>query len=257
MSFILPSPAFPSTSDSDLPEFPASEPSRSPSDGLGRVAFFGRTLADYEDFFGLSIADLRADRVLDVGGGTASFTAEFVAAGGEAVAVDPVYRLRLPAVRVRARQDFEANRKLLRNHPGRFTLAGVDEVEALLARRQVAQDRFLADFVAGCAAGRYRGDALPRLGFADKSFDRVFCGHFLFLYGEYFSFSFHLAAIREMLRLARREVRIYPLQTMRNEAYADLDRILDELPGTVAVRRQPVRSGVLREARECLVLSHF
>lgn len=226
-----------------------------PDDGLGRIAFFGRTLADYETFLDFKAETLLGERILDVAAGTSSFTAEFTVLGGDAVAVDPVYRLRLPGVRERAMHDFRASTRLLAEHPERFALNGLEDLEGLLARRRQSRDRFLADFVPGSAAGRYRGDALPSLEFPDQSFDRVFCGHFLFLYAEYFSFDFHLAALREMLRVARREVRIYPLSTMRDRPYERLGALLEALGPGVAVRRQSLTSSVLKSARECLILS--
>ena len=69
---------------------------------------------------------------------------------------------------------------------------------------------FLADFDAGRAAARYLTDALPGLSFADGQFDLALCSHLLFLYSEQLSLECHLAAIRELCRVAR-EVRICPL----------------------------------------------
>ena len=46
-----------------------------------------------------------------------------------------------------------------------------------------------------------------------------------------FDYGFHLAAIRELLRVtsAGGELRIYPLVSLRYERYAGLDRLVDEL----------------------------
>ncbi len=71
-------------------------------------------------------------------------------------------------------------------------------------------DRFLVDFPSGLAADRYRTDALPHLAFGDNRFDFALCSHFHFLYSDQLPADFHVAAIREMCRVAR-EARVFPL----------------------------------------------
>jgi hypothetical protein len=73
--------------------------------------------------------------------------------------------------------------------------------------------RFLADFDGGRRDGRYVVASLPNLPFADASFDLALCSHLLFLYSDHLSLEFHIASIREMLRVAV-EVRIFPLLTL-------------------------------------------
>jgi ubiquinone/menaquinone biosynthesis C-methylase UbiE len=76
-----------------------------------------------------------------------------------------------------------------------------------------AMQRFLASYEQGKTRGRYIAGELPDLPFADQTFDLALSSHFLFLYTDYMTFAFHVAAIREMLRVAR-EVRIFPLLDM-------------------------------------------
>jgi hypothetical protein len=51
---------------------------------------------------------------------------------------------------------------------------------------------------------------LPSLPFADGAFDLALCSHFLFLYSRQHDATFHVAAMRELCRVAR-EVRVFPL----------------------------------------------
>src|SRR5207245_7356754 len=76
--------------------------------------------------------------------------------------------------------------------------------------RLAAMRRFLADFRAGKAAGRYVTASLPHVPFADGQFDLALVSHLLFLYSEQLDLGFHRAAVEELLRVAR-EVRIFPL----------------------------------------------
>ena len=69
---------------------------------------------------------------------------------------------------------------------------------------------FLADYDQGRRQGRYVEAELPTLPFADAAFDLALCSHFLFLYTDQLSESFHVRAIMEMCRVAT-EVRVFPL----------------------------------------------
>jgi hypothetical protein len=69
------------------------------------------------------------------------------------------------------------------------------------------------------------------LGCGDGSasfFDLALSSHFLFLYSEHLDYEFHLKSILEMLRVAR-EVRIFPLLTLKNERSPYVERIMEEL----------------------------
>ena len=54
------------------------------------VSFFGRSLAEYVQFFALDLPALKGRDVLDVAAGPASFTAEACARKIDAVAADPL-----------------------------------------------------------------------------------------------------------------------------------------------------------------------
>ena len=70
--------------------------------------------------------------------------------------------------------------------------------------------RFLEDYPAGLAEGRYLKAELPHLPFGDRCFDLALCSHFLFLYSRQLSQEFHRQALCELARVAG-EVRVFPL----------------------------------------------
>jgi hypothetical protein len=91
--------------------------------------------------------------------------------------------------------------------------------------RMAAMRAFLADFDAGKAERRYLNESLPSLPFSDGSFDLALSSHLLFLYSAALSLEFHLAAIREMLRVAK-EARIYPLTQMGGGLSAHVEPVI-------------------------------
>jgi SAM-dependent methyltransferase len=78
-----------------------------------------------------------------------------------------------------------------------------------LNRRTTAAHQFGQDLHANPST--YVAGALPRLPFRDGSFDLVLSSHLLFMYADRLDQDFHVAAACEMARVARREVRLFPL----------------------------------------------
>src|SRR5476649_2487675 len=112
---------------------------------LPSVSFFGRTLAEYSQFFALEVASLRGRAVLDVAAGPSSFTAEACRHGIDAVAVDPRYGDPPDVLAAQVQRDYghmfaqmRAKPQLLRFHP--FPSLAAAETD-----RRTAAQRFLAD----------------------------------------------------------------------------------------------------------------
>jgi hypothetical protein len=193
------------------------------------VSFFGRTLAEYAQFFSLTIATLRGRAVLDVAGGPASFTAEACRHGVEAVAVDPLYGCSSDALRAHVQLDYERMFAQLREKPHLLRFRSFPSIDAAESDRRIAAQRFLSDYAAHFVHGRYVGGTLPKLPFLDGAFDLVLCAHLLFIYARKFDFDWHLAACRELARVSTEEVRIHPVCGPGGRRYPELPRLRAEL----------------------------
>jgi SAM-dependent methyltransferase len=176
---------------------------------IDHVVPWGRSLEEYRAMFSLSECDL-ASRVLGCGDGPASFNAELSARGGSVVSVDPLYRFSASAIEGRVQQTFPTVMAQTSANRDDFVWTHVRSLDELGRRRMGALRAFLADFETGRRSGRYVDAALPELPFADDAFELALSSHFLFLYSVQFDLDFHLAALREMLRVAN-EVRVFPL----------------------------------------------
>ncbi len=198
---------------------------------LPSVSFFGRTFAEYAQFFDFNAESLHGLSVLDVAAGPSSFTAEASRRGIDATAVDPLYGLRPDALRQQVEIDYRAMFAQLRAKPGLVRLRSFSSIDAAEESRRAAAARFLTDYEAHFVHGRYVGGALPTLPFLDGQFDLVLCAHLLFVYAARFDFEFHVAACRELVRVSRREVRIHPLIGVGGKPYPELARLLRTLRG--------------------------
>jgi len=179
---------------------------------LNEVIPWGRSFDEYRRMFALSDVDL-AGGILGCGDGPASFNAEATAKGHTVVSCDPLYAFAPAEIERRIEDCYEDVISQVRKNPDGFVWDYFHDPDHLGQCRLAAMRRFLADFEAGKAEGRYVTASLPHLPFEDGEFDLALISHLLFLYSEQLDFGFHQAAIGELLRVAKR-VCIFPLLTL-------------------------------------------
>ena len=199
-----------------------------------------RSFAEYEAMFDLDEQVLDG-RVLDCCAGASSFVAEHVARGGDGLAVDPAYAWNGAALASAARNGLGGGTQIIDQHPDTFVWDWYGTVGRREAMRREAAGAFLVDV--GHNPGRYVAAALPQLPLAGQSVDVALCSHLLFTWSEQLGHQWHLAALREMLRVVRREIRVYPLVVQGTGAKVPfLDQVLGQLQGDghdVELRRVP------------------
>ncbi len=193
------------------------------------VAFFGRTLAEYAQFFALDLNALKGLSVLDVAAGPSSFTAEACRRGADAVAVDPLYGGTPTALAAHVQIDYRRMLAQMRAKPQLLRFKSFGSIDEAETNRRSAAERFLADYEQQFVHNRYIGASLPQLPFLDGAFDLVLCAHLLFVYAQRFDFTFHLEACRELVRVSRDEVRIHPVVGLGGKLYVELDRLRSAL----------------------------
>ena len=199
-----------------------------------------RSFAEYEAMFDLDEQALDG-RVLDCCAGASSFVAEHVARGGDGLAIDPVYASSGTDLASAISNGLGAGTQIIDQHPDAFEWGWYGTVERREAIRREAAAAFLVDV--GHNPGRYLAAALPQLPLADQSVDLALCSHLLFTWSEHLGHQWHLAALREMLRVVRRETRVFPLVVQGTGAQVPfLADLLGQLRGEghhVEVHRVP------------------
>ena len=223
-------------------------------DNVGDYLISSRSFAEYEAMFMLTEGDLQG-RLLDCPGGASSFTAHASALGALVTAVDPVYAMPMPALQ-----------ELVRGESDRgsvHTAAGVDryrwdfygDLEGHREMRKQSAAIFAREIEEH--PERYVAGSLPGLPFEDRQFDLVLSSHFLFTYADRLDQEFHDAALIELHRISRGEVRVFPLLDQAGRRSSDMiSAVLDRLT------RQGIEATVLevpyefqRGGNEMLVMS--
>lgn len=196
---------------------------------LDHIVPFGRSLREYELIFNLTAGDYR-QRLLDCGGGPSSFNAELSTRGGSVLSFDPLYACSGTRIKRRFDDTVDDVIEQVDRSPESWVWTYHKNSADLRRNRASALEIFLGDYEAGLQAGRYVCASLPALPFTNDCFGLALCSHLLFLYSDLLSFDFHLASIREIMRVSR-ELRIFPLLALNGmpspyvaPLHADLER---------------------------------
>ena len=176
---------------------------------LSEVIPWGRSFEEYTRMFALTEEDL-AGTILGCGDGPASFNAEATARGHRVVSCDPIYAFSADEIERRVHDCYDNVISQVKQNVDHYIWTHFRDSDHLGECRLAAMRAFLADFERGKQEGRYVAAGLPSLPFRDRQFTLALVSHFLFLYSDHFNQDFHVAAFKELLRVAN-EVRVFPL----------------------------------------------
>jgi len=165
-------------------------------------------MAEYRAIFALTDADLRG-RILDCPGGGAAFTATACAGGATAIAADPAFASPVADIAAHVAAEVERSTAWAQANAHRYRWDFYGDVDGHGRVRGEAARLFTADLHAH--PERYVAASLPDLPFADDSFDLVLSSHLLFTYSDRLDRAFHRAALLELARVSRGQVRAFPL----------------------------------------------
>jgi len=177
---------------------------------LDRVVLLGRIFDEYCRYFLLEPEELAGKTVLDVAGGVSSFCAEANTRGIRVTSFDPIYSLTPEEIVERCEPDLDSVYHAIGQVPT-YRWDYYKSPEHMRELRKRASTIFLSDYKAH--PQHYISGELPRLPFENSSFDLTLVSYFLFAYQDYLSYEFHHASILEIMRVTRREARIYPTVT--------------------------------------------
>jgi len=171
------------------------------------VLISSRAYDEYVAMFSLTAEDM-SGRVLDCSAGAASFVTVARSKGATAYAVDPAYALPRETLAGAVRADFGRGSAIAGRYPDRFVWDWFGSSEARDRMRKQAGAQFLTGLAT--SPGWFVAGELPRLPFRDASFDLVVCSHLLFTWADVLGLEWHRAALLDLVRVSRREVRVFP-----------------------------------------------
>ncbi|WP_433743986.1 SAM-dependent methyltransferase [Paenibacillus amylolyticus] len=190
---------------------------------LAQIVFIGRTFKEYMKMFNLTVEDVAGKSILDCPGGACSFSSQARKWGADPMAVDMAYEYEIDELEVKGFQDIEHTMKQLKPVQGIYVWDQFGSIQGLKEERTRAITDCIADmrkFPDG-----YVASVLPQLPFEDEQFDLTLSAHFLFTYADRLDVDFHVATVMELLRVTKREVRIFPTVDLSGERYKHMDAL--------------------------------
>jgi hypothetical protein len=219
---------------------------------IDEFVFIGRTFAEYLRMFDLMNESLDDQQILDCPAGPCSFVAEARTRGVDAIGADILYNHSSAALTQRATDDIGRAMSALDGVEHLYRWEFYDDIADLTAYREQAATQFLRDYATN--GEQYVHAELPQLPFADRAFDLVLSAHFLFLYDDRFSLTFHLDTIREFVRVCG-QLRIFPLHGFDGEQSELVADVVDALRADgYGVRLETVPFEFQRGADQMLVV---
>lgn len=182
------------------------------------VAMTSRSYEEYQAMFSLDESHLTGP-ILDVAGGASSFAAVARSKGMNVISTDPLYASSPEKLKQIGLEEIaQASRKLekVKSYLNWEFYGSLDNHQV---QRRDSFSMFITDFSLPSSQSYYVPAQLPTLPFQSGQFQYVLCSHFLFLYDQQFDVDFHLASVKEMLRVLSSggELCIYPLVNLQFE----------------------------------------
>jgi len=194
---------------------------------LERIIFIGRTFEEYMDMFSLSIEKLKGKKILDCPAGACSFTALGNKLGLDVTACDIAYYHSVEDLELKGLQDIEYTMEQMEKAKSNYIWDYFKDVEGLKKHRLSALKDCVSDMRE--SGERYIPVTLPFLPFKDAEFDVILSAHFLFMYADRLDYPFHLTTLKELLRVSKEEIRIFPLVDLEEKRYEHLDKLISYL----------------------------
>lgn len=194
---------------------------------LDHIVLIGRTFDEYRAMFNLD--DLTGDKpkILDAASGVSSFCAEASEMGLDVTGTDVIYGFDSDEIAVKCKADLETVTQKIRHVQQSFKWEYFKDIEELRKERTRAYSAFINDFQRH-KGQRYVFGELPNSIFNDNEFTHVLSSHFLFMYDEFFDYEFHKAVLQEFIRIASKEIRIFPIINLSCEKSTFVERLLKD-----------------------------
>jgi hypothetical protein len=194
---------------------------------INRIVFIGRAYEEYTKMFNLSLEDLANKKILDCAGGACSFTAHANKLGIQSISCDVAYYHDVDDLERKGLEDIEHTMEHMEKAAQNYVWEYFASVDALRQERS----RALKDCVRDMRENphHYQAATLPALPFEDHHFDMTICAHLLFMYSDRLDYQFHLDSLKELIRVTKGEIRIFPLTDLYGQKYKQLSQLMDDL----------------------------
>ncbi|MGC5772335.1 SAM-dependent methyltransferase [Paenibacillus pabuli] len=190
---------------------------------LAQIIFIGRTFEEYMKMFNLTEEEIKGKSILDCPGGACSFSNHARERGANPMAADIAYEHEIGQLEVKGLLDIEHTMKQMEQVQDKYRWDDFGSILGLKEERRRAMTDCAVDMRR--FPDHYVASVLPELPFANEQFDLTLSAHFLFTYADRLDAEFHLKTILELLRVTKRELRIFPTVDLSGKRYEHMDEL--------------------------------
>lgn len=194
---------------------------------LKSIALIGRTFDEYYRMFALDDELLESGNILDAASGVSSFCAEACTKGYRVTASDRIYASAPSEIEQKCAFDLDAVIKQLPDVADLYVWDYFKDIQSLKTRREKAYRLFIEDFKKH-GTKRYIPTEYPVTDFRDDQFTIALASHFLFLYEDHLDYGFHKKTILELLRVASKGIRIFPIVNLKGKRSSLLETLMHD-----------------------------
>lgn len=194
---------------------------------LEEIVLIGRTFEEYCKMFALEELNLSEERILDVASGVSSFGATARKYGYYAVSSDRIYQFSSDEIESKCSKDLVEVMKNLKGIKELYKWDFFSSIDHLKKHRKKAYKTFIEDF-SQTKDVNYKFVEYPSSNFRDKEFSIALVSHFLFMYDEHLDYDFHKKTLKELIRITKKEIRIFPLLNLKGEKSEFVQKIIED-----------------------------
>lgn len=192
---------------------------------IDSVVPWGRNMEEYRLMFRLSENDI-SKKIAGFGDGPACFNYEMTERGKKVISFDVIYQFSGKEIEKRIEEVRGVVMQQMKENMDNYVWKNIRSLDELESIRMSAMKKFLSDYEKGKSEGRYVFHELPdRLPYDENHFDIGLSSHFLLMYTS-LGYDFHIASIKEMLRVCR-EIRIFPVVDLDANKTDLINKVID------------------------------
>ncbi|MBF0463622.1 MAG: hypothetical protein HQK88_04595 [Nitrospirae bacterium] len=195
---------------------------------INRVVLLGRVFDEYYHMFNLRDISQSDTSILDVASGVSSFCAEANAKGYNVTASDVIYNHLPEEIYEKGLSDVEEIMKKMPSVAHNYNWEYFKDIDALKATRLNALTLFIEDYKE-FRNKRYLNVEYPFSNFLENQFDITLVSHFLFLYEDLLDYKFHKDTIKELAKITKNEIRIFPLVNLQGITSRYISQLMSDI----------------------------
>ncbi len=221
---------------------------------ISKVVMLGRVFDEYYHMFSLKDISPADTKILDVASGVSSFCTQANKKGYNVTASDIIYDRSPEELYKQGLLDVQEIMEQMSSVAHKYNWEYFKDIEILQATRLNALSLFVENYKE-FGSKRYINVKYPCSNFFENQFNVSLVSHFLFLYENMLDYKFHKDTVKELARITRDEIRIFPLVNFKGITSRYISELMNDVElGFLEFTIRKVEFNFMKNADDLLVI---